>query len=361
MADPITTLREQADNAARGEGGSDWGTRRYGVRHAVTLPAHVTSWCGTRMPCALADISSDGAALTISARAAAAIWHELEPGTDATLEFAAPGGAAVTAPVAIMRRTQGTVGVRFSAPDGALRAALRALAEAAVSARVADFERSARPLDPARRALLVACRRQFGVHLPTMIHSVRHGLITALRDMSRGASGLAAHGPQAEAGRLEACAQTLARDIEVTMVQGFAEVSDLDQTQELTVMMVRAADSGRPIGSAGDPGRPASRSGEAYLADLCRAAERRYGTTFMSIDRDLAAVVGHRIDPRHNPLPPAAVCRIFWRAVTEHVDSPRVEKLLYEIMTTRVLPLLGDFYAALGTLLAAAPPRDADA
>jgi hypothetical protein len=218
-------------------------------------------------------------------------------------------------------------------------------------------------MSAARRAALNACRKCLSTQLTPMIYTIRNRLVNGLGEIGRTSRGLTAHAAQAEAKRVEARAIVIARDIEVTMVQGFAEISDLDRTQELTVMLVRAAASGQPIGSAdAAAAEPSTRSGQEYLGALCKAAESRYDNAFRRFDRRLATIVGHRIDDARNPLLPATICRIFWRAVLDQVESPRVEKLLYEVVLREVIPWLGELYGALTAALdaceEAAPPGD---
>ncbi|MGR8919628.1 MAG: PilZ domain-containing protein [Gammaproteobacteria bacterium] len=346
------------------EGGAEWGHRRQQIRHEVCVPCFIKPWAGIRIPCTLIDLSRGGAAIEVDGGVSAPGWQSLQAGTEVTLELEhGVPPVCVSAPVIVARQDARFIGVRFAHDDEAFARTLRQLAAEAVGERTAEFERRVNEIDPARRHTLHECRKAVEDMLANLVWLIRNELANALRVQARNSGRIAAHAAQAEAARLDARGLAIARNIEITVLQGFADVSDLDATQELTLMLVRAADTGQALGTVEvDESDPVAVKREEHVAELARAAQSRYGAIYAGLDARLATVVGHRIDAARNPLLPAALCRICWRAVVDEVDSPRVRTLLFEIMKQQVLPAIGEFYDRLLALLdeceSAAAPAD---
>ncbi len=331
----------------------DWGRRRSNMRHEVAVPGVITDRLGIAVRCDIEDISSTGMALGIEVIAAKPGEEPLKQGTIATLAFApdphnAPADR-IEVPVRIMWRAPVAVGVRFEKPDAELRAALRTIAEAAVSERLGDGASARHELTAQQRAVLQACRRTVQKQLPNILWVLRTELVKRLRTFAAEASPGEARAANADADVVEAKAMGIARTIEHQFLQGFGEASDLEQTQELTMMQLKSAQQDRAaaIGVMQDQ----ASEHNARITALAHAVEERYKSKFFELNVRLANVLGRPLDNEANPLVPGNACRILWHGVIAYADSTRVEKQLQQTMMKNVMPLIGELYEAINATL----------
>ncbi|MCP5201570.1 MAG: DUF1631 family protein [Gammaproteobacteria bacterium] len=327
---------------------SDWGHRRENLRHEVQVPARITDRLGVTSNAIIEDISSTGMALRIEPVAAKAGSEPFQKDTVATLVFVV-GDAQIEVAGRIMWRTPLALGVRFVEVGPALRYALRDLAEAAVSARVEDAEQRRPTLSGSQRTILHACRKSLQQQLPNIIWVMRTELVNALRLAATGAVAGETQALLADATACEKHGMAITRTIEHHVLASFAEASDLNETQELTLMQLRAAASGES-GGLDVMNNPATEHG-ARVTTLAHTVEERYKTRFFELNVRLANVLGHPLDAATNPLVPSNLCRIFWAAVLDSCASPRIERHLQQVMLREVMPLVGELYTALNAVL----------
>ncbi len=332
----------------------EWGHRRANMRHDVAVPAVLTDMLGIEVDCMIEDVSSTGMLLAIQVVPSEPSREPLKQGTLATLVFApdpqrAPNDKVSTS-VRIMWRAPIAVGIAFAEPTPALRAGLRVIAQNAVNERIA----SGRTTGPTaeQRAILKACRQTLQKLLPNIIWSMRTELVNRLRTLADESKGAEAAEAAAEADLIESKAMGITRTIEHEFLQGFAAVSDLEQTQEMTLMQLKATSKAKDAAS-GDGKVVATRVAEhnARIVALAQRVEERYKSQFFELSVRLANVLGHQLDDRANPLVPGGACRIFWEAVTSYSDSGRVQKQLHQAMLARVMPLLGELYDGINKTL----------
>jgi hypothetical protein len=281
----------------------------------------------------------------------------VQQGTLAMLEFAPDPELAptdkVVVEVRVMWRAPVAVGVRFTSTPPALRSALKAIAEAAVIARLDESEKRRRDLSPAQRRVLQACRKTVQRLLPNLVWVARTELCNHLRLHARQGSPAETQEATAAADLLDAKAMAITRTIELQVLQGFAEASDLEETQELTLMQLKATRSGRRGGEDDALGMVSDHDTDrgARIAALAHTVEERYKSQVFELNVRLANVIGHPLDPNTNTLLPGTICRILWQAITDHCSSPRVHKTLQQIMLEDVMPLIGELYQALNETL----------
>ena len=333
----------------------DWGRRRGSIRHEVSLPAIVFDRKNNAVACTIEDISSTGMALKIDLKTPEPGREALEQGTSARLEFSVRlidgSSQKVQAPVQIMWRTPVGLGVRFKRQDDNLRTALKAIAHAAVEARVVDPAQGRHGRSPEHRKVMLACRKTAEKLLPNIIWTLRTETGRRLRHEADASTPSQARDARTEADLLDEKAIPIGRTIERQFLQAFAVVSDLDQTQELTVaplLMKRPA-------SAAAPGFDVVADEEAEqdstIIAIGHAAAEKFKLKLFQLNVRLANVLGHPLDPRENPLQPATACRILWQATVEYCDSPRVRRCLHDAIRLRVVPLLGELYDAIDKTL----------
>ena len=354
-----SVIDEKVEGITRPE---DWGRRRGSIRHDVSLPAIVFDRKGTAVACTVEDISSTGMSLKIDLKAAEPGREALEQGTGARLEFSvrleAGRSQKIAVPVQVMWRTPVGLGVRFKRQDDNLRAALKVIAQAAVEARAVEPAGGRRGRPANHRKVMLACRKTSEKLLPNIIWALRTETGKRLRHEADGASPTQAREARAEADLLDEKAIPIGRTIERQFLQAFAVVSDMDQTQEMTVapMFLKNTD-GDGDGAMGVVGNDENQQDATILAIGHTAAEK-FKLKLFQLNVRLAGVLGHPLEPRDNPLQPVTTCRILWQATVEYCDSPRVRRCLHDAIRARIVPLLGELYEALEkTLDEAGVPR----
>jgi hypothetical protein len=328
---------------------TEWGRRRENLRHEVRVPARITDRLGLTCKAVIEDISATGMALNIEPIASRPGNEPFKKDTVATLAFNA-GDALIEIAARIMWRTPRGIGVRFVEVTPELGRALRVLAQAAVSARVEEAEQHRPSLSPAQRTVLHACRKTLQKQLPNIIWVMRTELGNALRLAATGAVAAEAQALLADAEACESHGLSITRTVEHQVLASFAEASDLNETQELTLMQLRAAASSSQGGEL-DVLNASAAEGSARVTTLAHTVEERYKTRFFELNVRLANVLGHPLDAATNPLVPGNLCRTLWAAVTAARTSPRVEKHLQQVMLGKVMPLVGELYAALNATL----------
>ena len=343
-----SVIDEKVEGITRPE---DWGRRRGSIRHDVSLPAIMFDRKGTAVACTVEDISSTGMSLKIDLKAAEPGREALEQGTSARLEFSvrleAGRSQKVVVPVQVMWRTPVGLGVRFKRLDDNLRGALKIIAQAAVEARVAEPVGGRRGRSANHRKVMLACRKTSEKLLPNIIWALRTETCKRLRHEADGAPPAQAREARAEADLLDDKAIPIGRTIERQFLQAFAIVSDMDQTQEMTVAPIFQKNAGEDgEGAIGVVGSDESQQ-DAIIVAIGHAAAEKFKLKLFQINVRLAGVLGHTLDPEDNPLQPATACRILWRATVEYCDSPRVRRCLHDAIRARVVPLLGELYEAL--------------
>lgn len=354
MSTPLPFSMANDDLIASLDSHDTWGRRRANMRHEVSLPAIIVDRSVGPMACSIEDISSTGMLLGLELFMAEPGREPLKAGTRAELEFApdvddAPADN-VSIEVEIMWRTPVAVGVRFVEINDTLRKALRAVVAAAVAGRGGMTNERREQLEAERRRTLLACRKTVQQLLPNIIWTMRTEVTRRLRAMADGASPDDARMVRAEADQIDEKANAIGRTIERQILQGYAEASDLDQTQELTVRHLASTFTGKKDGKPKLVGEQVSERNARILA-VGLAAEERYKKQFFSLNVRLANVIGHQVEVDSNPLVPANACRIMWEATIGHCDSPRVQRCLQQALQQRVVPLLGELYDALDKTL----------
>ena len=329
----------------------DWGRRRGSIRHDVSLPAIVFDRRGTAVACTVEDISSTGMSLKIDLKAAEPGREALEQSTSARLEFSVRSGTGasqkVVVPVQVMWRTPVGLGLRFKRQDDNLRAALKVIAQAAVEARVAEPVGGRRARPDNHRKVMLACRKTSEKLLPNIIWALRTETVKRLRHEADGATPAQAREARAEADLLDEKAIPIGRTIERQFLQAFAVVSDMDQTQEMTVAPpFMKSGGGDAAGAIGVVGNDESQQDATILA-IGHATAEKFKLKLFQLNVRLAGVLGHTLDPEDNPLQPVTTCRILWSSTVEYCDSPRVRRCLHDAIRARVVPLLGELYEAL--------------
>ena len=347
-----SVIDEQVEGITRPD---DWGRRRGTIRHDVSLPAIVFDRKGNAIACTVEDISSTGMALKIDLKTPEPGREALEQGTSARLEFSVrlESGAQqkVAAPVQIMWRTPVGLGVRFKQQDENLHAALKVIAQAAVTARAAEPQGGRHDRPANHRKIMLACRKTSEKLLPNIIWALRTETGRRLRHEADGASPSQAREARAEADLLDDKAIPIGRTIERQFLQSFAVVSDLDQTQEMTVAPMFLKKTEGTTNSAYDVVGEDEVQQDATIIAIGHAAAEKFKLPLFQLNVRLAGVLGHPLNPAENPLQPTTACRILWQATVDFCDSPRVRRCLHDAIRSRVVPLLGELYEALDKTL----------
>lgn len=328
---------------------------RDNLRHDVRVPARIEGQAGLVIPATIVDVSRSGMALEIDGPVALEPQQRaLHAGARARVRFrrrSVGSRALVTAQVEVIWATHRAIGVRFVRSDDELFTALREIAANAVQARRASQAAQRHELTPRARQALRACRKLLQNSVANLAWVVRSNVVKQLlheADHRHDGGAQAA----AEAKRLEERALSIGLTIEQRFLREFSEVFDLDQTQELTIAQVRDATGGQP-----DPAQRARDEATARAADnrlLTRVVievEERHGARYRVLAQRLARVHGGNQGDVGGPLAPAPACRVIWQALTAQVDSPRVERILEQVMQRHAVGLIGDLYDAMAHVL----------
>lgn len=341
-------IDEQVEGLTRPD---DWGRRRGSIRHEVSLPAIVFDRKGNAVACTVEDISSTGMSLKIDLKTPEPGREALEQGTGGRLEFSVRlntgANQKVAVPVQIMWRTPVSLGVRFKRQDDSLRTALKVIAQAAVEARVADPLSGRRGRPANHRKIMLACRKTSEKLLPNIIWALRTETGRRLRHEADGAPPSQAREARAEADLLDDKAIPIGRTIERQFLQSFAVVSDMDQTQEMTVAPMFLKNPEGDVNGAYDMVGDEQVQQDATILAIGHAAAEKFKLKLFQLNVRLAGVLGHPLDPDANPLQPATACRILWQATVDFCDSPRMRRCLHDAIRVRVVPLLGELYDAI--------------
>ena len=153
-----------------------------------------------------------------------------------------------------------------------------------------------------------------------------------------------------EADLLEQKAMSITRTVEMQILQGFSEASDLEETQELTLTQLRSTLGGSSSTRLGMQNDADADSG-ARIAAIAHTVEERYKAQVFELNVRLANVIGHPLDAETNTLLPGTICRILWRAITHHAKSARAHKTLQRVLLDDVVPLIGELYQAINETL----------
>lgn len=309
------------------------------VRHDVRIDAFIVGRAGRRFPATIVDISSSGLALEVDYSMLDTVTPGLERGMQAIVRMPREPGdddAPQEAAVQVMWCRKNAVGVRFEQADGALYRTLQALVSAAVAERTAEAVRREQTAEAQRRTRLRATRKVLQSTLPSLIWTLRTGLINRLRLLARSEPEAAG-----EAALLEDKAAAIARSIEHEFLAGFALLCDLDCTQELSIAQLRAARA--EADEAGSSARPR----DERMASIVDSVQDRCRSQLRAWCSRLEDLLGYRIDPLHNPLAPATLCPAMWAAFATHCSSPRVERELHGMLVREFGPALGQLLEAL--------------
>lgn len=340
---------EVLDNAE-----DDWGHRRANMRHEVAVPGRLTEALGIEVDCVIEDVSKSGMLLAIEPVPTEPNREPLKTGSNATLEFTPdpvndPANK-VTTQVRIMWRAPVALGVAFNEDTPALREALATIARAAVEARVEQGQSTG--LTAAQRAVLKECRKTVQKLLPNIVWSMRTDLANRIRTAADEAGDDNRRAMEAEANLIDEKAMAITRTIEHQFLQGFAAVSDLEQTQEMTLMQLRTTEKSKDAALAEAALElQGAADHNAHIAAVAQALEEQYRSQFFELNVRLANVLGHQLDAARNPLVPSNACRIIWQAVVNYSDSQLVQKHLRYTLLQRVMPLLGELYDGINKTL----------
>ncbi|MEQ8233834.1 MAG: PilZ domain-containing protein [Gammaproteobacteria bacterium] len=325
---------------------------RDNMRHSVRVPARLEGQAGLVIPCTITDVSRTGMALAIDGPVALEPHQRpLAPGARARVRFrrrSIGSRALVAALVTVIWATHRSFGVRFIEPDEELVTALREIVANAVNARRASHAVQRHELTPRARKALRACRKVVQQSVSNLAWVVRNGVVRQLLletgGNQRTERPTSLQPAAAEAARLEERALSIGLSIEQSFLRGFSEAFDLDQTQELTFADVHAAGARQAADDVtlGDP---------RLLARVVLEVEQRHGERYRLLARRLARVHGAQADGDDSPLAPPAACRVVWNTFIAQADSPRIERILEQVMQREAVPLLGDLYDALAHVL----------
>lgn len=325
----------------------DWGARRAHLRHAVAIDAvALDPRCG-EIACLVEDLSASGMALRTELSAPVPGKEPLKPGVEIKLRFApAPGAEEITVAGRVMWRRPTAFGLRFSQIDETLTAALRAVARSAVEARLGGTASVRREMTAAQRSMIRDCRRTLLKLVPNLVWSLRSELASQLRLAAQGAGNDEAAVLISNADTVDEQATNIARTIEHEFLQGFAEATGTDETQEMSLAIVAAAAASKEQAALEITADRDARDA-AIVAVLGNGARERFKVQFFELDVRLANVVGHVLDSQVNSIAPEVACSILWSGITRFADSPNVRRYLRKAMQQRAIPLLGELYAAL--------------
>ncbi|MEX2479738.1 MAG: PilZ domain-containing protein [Gammaproteobacteria bacterium] len=309
------------------------------VRHDVRIDAFVVGRAGRSFPAVIVDVSSSGLALEVDYSMLDTVTPGLERGMQATVRMPREPGddhAAQEAAVQVMWCRKNAVGVHFEQPDGALYRSLQALVSAAVAERTAAAVRREQTAEAQRRRRLRATRKVMQSALPTLIWTLRTGLINRLRLLARSEPEAAG-----EAALLEDKSAAIVRGIEHEFLVGFALLCDLDCTQELSIAQLRAARA------EADESASSSQPRDERMASIVDSVQDRCRSQLRAWCTRLENLLGYRIDPLHNPLAPATLCPAMWMVFATHCSSPRVERELHGMLVREFGPALAQLLEAL--------------
>ena len=327
--------------------GEDWGKRRASLRHEVSLDAlAVDPKCGN-IECRINDLSASGMALSTELFAPAPGAEPLKPGVDIKLKFT-PGEAqpAVAAAATVMWRTPTAFGLKFKDIDGPLNEALRSIARSAVESRLGESTQNRREMTAEQRKIIRDCRRTLQKLVPNIIWTLRTDLAAQLRTAAQTADAAVKLALSQDAERIDQESANIGRAIEHEFLQGFADATDMDETQELSLALIAAASTDTRAGDASLEDEREVKD-QAIITALGHSAEERFKVVYFELDVRLANIVGHALNREVNSLAPAVACKILWKGITRSHDSAGVQTYLRKAMQNRTIPLLGELYDAL--------------
>lgn len=329
-------------------------SRSGGLRHVMAVPARIQFAGGGGLDAQIRNLSRDGMFLRHAMLVEKGDVDVLRVGTPLSVTFAPDHASTpddkVQLSAEIVRRLPNGIGVRFVNMTREHRHALRVLAVLTVRARGSfgatsqerDEERAAKR-DP--RVIMGACRKVIERRLPNMIWTLRTEVAKQLRLTGQSATAGDPVDAREAAKAIEDKALAIGRTIERRVIQTFAEVGGLDDTQEVVLTLVQRA----KIKAAAAGKEPALMDHEiidgsvAMMATVQRFESALIGKSF-EINVRMANVVGRRIDNLENPLVPQVICRMMWQSFTEHSESPRVHTCLHETLVGHIIPLLSEMY-----------------
>ena len=339
----------------------DADARSGGLRHVMAVPAGIRWNSGGSIEAQIRDVSRDGMylrhallsergdvdALRIGALVTVSVPADPAHGLDQDTAFSAE----------VVRRLPHGVGVRLLDMTREHVHVLRLLALLAVESRKATGtlgKANDRPPEEKRdvRLIMGSCRKVIERRLPNLIWTLRTETAKRLRLMNAADGEGKRVDTKGFAQTIEDKALAIGRTIERRVIQTFAEVGGLDDTQEVVLTHVQRAN----IKAASSGEKPILLDNKALDGHVAmHAAKQRFeaalaGKSF-EVNVRLANVVGRRIDNIENPLVPGVMCRILWQAITAHVDSAHVQACLRETLVNHVIALLGDLYDDLDSTL----------
>jgi len=328
---------------------------RDNLRHNVRVPARIEGQAGLVIPATIVDVSRTGMALEIDGPVALEPQQRaLESGARARIRFrrrSAGSRALVTAQVEVIWATHRAIGVRFAHADGELFTALREIVANAVQARRASQAAQRHELTPRARQALRACRKVLQNSISNLAWVIRSNVVKQLLSEAENRHDGGAQAA-AEAQRLEQRALSIGLTIEQRFLREFSEVFDLDQTQELTLAQVRDAAGSQPDAAQRARDEAAARAADnRLLKRVVFEVEERHGARYRTLAQRLARVHGGAQGDLGGPLAPAPACRVIWQAITAQADSPRLERILEQVMQRHAVNLLGDLYDAIAHVL----------
>ena len=333
-------------------------SRAGGLRHDVSIPAHVEGLKGGNTDAAIVDVSSTGMSLRLPMSATEHDDKVLPLKSALSIVFAPNHPTApdetVRLSVVVTRRQLPIIGVRFVDTNKEQRHALRILAMLAVESRAVNssaHNTASQPdpqIDP--RTIMVACRKVIEQRLPNIVWTLRTELATHLRMMDfKGADESKA---KANAELIEEKGTAITRTIERQVMQTFAELGGLDATGELVFTRAQLERTAKQLAEE-KVGLVDEKSLERSIAidSTCKRLESNLAGKSFDLNIRLANVLGRPIENKQTPLAPSTMCRILWQAVQQYCDSPHVDVGLQSVIIKRIMPMMSDLYDDLGTTL----------
>ena len=328
-------------------------SRKGGLRHKMDVPARIMLKGGGRLDAKIRNVSATGMYLRHAMLAEKGDVEVLQIGNLVLIYFApdpenAPGEK-VRLYAEIVRRLPHGIGVRFLNMTSEHKRALRVLAVLAfhareVSATAAKDAESSSTAKRDARVITSACRKVIERRLPNMIWALRTEVAKRLRLMPRGE----AHGKGLD-GRvlaqiIEDKGTVISRTIERRVIQTFAEVGGLDDTQEVLFTGIQRAKIKAAAGREPNLVANETLDGTVAMDATCQRFESALASKSFDVNVRLANVVRRRIDNIENPLVPKVICRMMWESVAEHSNARSVHTCLHDTLIEQVVPLLSDLY-----------------
>lgn len=333
---------------------AEWGRRRTNLRHRVSVPAIIADSHGNAIECVIEDLSATGMMLSLDMLLSTEKLSS-DPGRDPLSQGA---GARLFFPpdpidephvtmgtdVEVMWRAPTALGVRFTDESPDLQEALASIAAAAVSERMDESELSSHELTTEQRAVMRACRKALQNALPNLVWVMRTELVRRLR----ASAAEDKDNEVAEAADIvESKSLAISRTAEHEILQGFSEASDLEQTQELTIMQIQSAVKSKAAEKSVDVESADKTEQSTYVKAVAHTVEERYKTAFFQLNIRLANVLGRPLNQKSNTLVPGQLVRLLWEAVAQYIESRKAQKQLQQVMLHNVMPLIGELYETL--------------